>query len=68
MVKSNTIKKIPKYEVKEEPRINDIVFKGGTKFTNRKGNKELEGEINMNKDEYTTVNSKTKNNSRKGIQ
>ena len=54
------MKKIPKYEVEKEPRLNDVVFKGGTKYTNRKGNKELEAEINMNKDEYTTADSKTK--------
>ena len=57
------MKKLPKYEVKEEPRLNDVVFKGGTKYTSRKGNKELEAEINLNKDEYTTAD----NNSRKKI-
>ena len=59
MVKLYTTK-IPKYEVHEELKINDIVFQGGTKYTNRKGNKELEWEINMNKDEYTTADSKMK--------
>ena len=54
------MKKLPKYEIKEEPRLNDVVFKGGTKYTSRKGNKELEAEINLNKDEYTTADNKTK--------
>ena len=54
------MKKLPKYEIKEEPRLNDVVFKGGTKYTSRKGNKELEAEINLNKDEYTTADNNTK--------
>ena len=54
------MKKLLKYEVKEEPRLNDVVFTGGTKYTNRKGNKELEAEINLNKDEYTTADNNTR--------
>ena len=40
--------------------MNDIVFKGGQKYNRREGNKELEGEINQNMNNYSTTNHKTK--------
>lgn len=48
MVMSN--KRGGKYLIQDKPRMNDIMFKDGTKYTRRKGNKELEGEINQNMD------------------
>ena len=43
-----------------EPGVNNIVFKGGQKHNRREGNKELEGEINQNLNNYSTANHKTK--------
>ena len=43
-----------------EPRVNNIVFKGGQKYNRRVGNIELEGEINQHMNNYSTANHKTK--------
>ena len=49
-----------KYEIQDDPKMNDIVFNGGTKYTSRKGNRELELTIDQTTDKYLKSDNKTK--------
>lgn len=49
-----------KYEIQDNPKIFEIVFNGGTKYTSRKRNRELELAIDQTANRYLETDNKMK--------